>query len=99
MHEPALHGAHMEGPRNTLPMMAGEGPFGSIAMGGMFTVLKVREDLAGYDEDPGWYDNPPGTVSESAEQWGESPGAAADSDQSAPSHDPHDPPDDDGGRR
>ena len=86
MHEHALHGAHMEGPRNTLPMMAGEGPFGSIAMGGMFTVLKVREDLASYLEDPGWYDNPPGTVSESAERWGESPAAAANSDQSVPSH-------------
>ncbi len=33
-------------PRNTLPMMSGQGPFGAIEMGGMFTVLKVRDGLA-----------------------------------------------------
>ena len=53
-------------PRNTLLMGSHEGrakgPFGSIFMGGMFTILKVREGLANYDEDPGWYENPPGTV-------------------------------------
>jgi FtsP/CotA-like multicopper oxidase with cupredoxin domain len=48
-------------PRNTLPMMAGTGPFGAIEMGGMFTVLKVREGITSY-EDPGWYKQPPGTV-------------------------------------
>jgi hypothetical protein len=48
-------------PRNTLPMMAGTGPFGAIEMGGMFTILKVREGIATY-EDPGWYKQPPGTV-------------------------------------
>jgi FtsP/CotA-like multicopper oxidase with cupredoxin domain len=47
-------------PRNTLPMMAGTGPFGAIEMGGMFTVLKVREGITSYD-DPGWYKQPPGT--------------------------------------
>ena len=47
-------------PRNTLPMMAGAGPFGPIEMGGMFTVLKVREGITSYD-DPGWYKQPPGT--------------------------------------
>ena len=31
-------------------------------MGGMFTILKMREDLASYDEDPGWYEHPAGTV-------------------------------------
>ena len=62
MHEHALHGAHMQGPPNTLPMMAGVGPFDAIGMGGMFTILKVRDKLASYDADPGWYDNPPGTV-------------------------------------
>jgi hypothetical protein len=31
-------------PDNTLPMMTGEGPFGSVEMGGMFSVLKVRRD-------------------------------------------------------
>jgi len=48
-------------PRNTLPMMSGQGPFGPIEMGGMFTVLKVRDELASYD-DPGWYKHPAGTV-------------------------------------
>ncbi len=64
----AEHGAHvamgmLEGPANTLPMMGGEGPFGPLEMGGMFTVVKVRDDLAAGDHrDPGWYINPPGTV-------------------------------------
>jgi hypothetical protein len=31
-------------------------------MGGLFTILKVRDRLASYDEDPGWYPHPPGTV-------------------------------------
>jgi hypothetical protein len=31
-------------------------------MGGMFTVMKVRDSLGSYDEDPGWYRHPPGTV-------------------------------------
>jgi hypothetical protein len=30
-------------------------------MGGMFTVLKVRDDITSYD-DPGWYEAPQGTV-------------------------------------
>ena len=62
MAEHALHAAHQQGLPNTLPMMTGAGPFGSIEMGGMFTVLKVRESLASYDRDPGWYDYPKGTV-------------------------------------
>ncbi len=50
-------------PDNTLPMMSGAGPFGPLEMGGMFTVLKVREGLARNDyKDPGWYKHPPGTV-------------------------------------
>ncbi len=55
---------HMGVPRNTLPMADGHGPFGQIFMGGMFTVLKVREGLTSYDEDPGWFEHPPGTVAE-----------------------------------
>ncbi len=51
----------MPGPPNTLPMMGGEGPFGTVAMGGMFTILKVRDILA-EGADPKWYPNPPGTV-------------------------------------
>ena len=50
-------------PENTLPMMTGSGPFGPIEMGGMFTVLKIREGQAANDySDPGWYQHPPGTV-------------------------------------
>jgi hypothetical protein len=50
-------------PENTLPMMSGTGPFGPIEMGGMFTVVKIREGLAAGDyKDPGWYQHPKGTV-------------------------------------
>jgi FtsP/CotA-like multicopper oxidase with cupredoxin domain len=50
-------------PDNTLPMMSGRGPFGPIEMGGMFTVVKIREGLPhnNYD-DPGWYKHPAGNV-------------------------------------
>ena len=50
-------------PENTLGMMSGEGPYGNIDMGGMFTVLKVRKELAPGDyRDPGWYHAPKGSV-------------------------------------
>ena len=62
MAEHAEHTKHMPGPANTLPMMMGDGPFGNIEMGGMFTVVKVRDHLATYDKDPGWYRHPKGTV-------------------------------------
>jgi FtsP/CotA-like multicopper oxidase with cupredoxin domain len=62
MAEHADHVKHMAGPKNTLPMMMGEGPFGNIEMGGMFTVVKVRDHLKSYDKDPGWYKHPEGTV-------------------------------------
>jgi FtsP/CotA-like multicopper oxidase with cupredoxin domain len=52
---------HMPLPKNTLPMMAGQGQYGPIEMGGMFTILKIRENLTSY-ADPGWYHAPPGTV-------------------------------------
>jgi hypothetical protein len=48
-------------PQNTLPMAAGKGPFGNIEMGGMFTVVKVREGIMSYD-DPGWYVQAPGSM-------------------------------------
>jgi FtsP/CotA-like multicopper oxidase with cupredoxin domain len=53
---------HMKGPKNTLPMMAGDGQYGGIGMGGMFTVVKIREGLKNYDQDPGWYSPPLGTL-------------------------------------
>jgi hypothetical protein len=44
-------------------MMAGQGPYGAVGMGGMFSVLKVRKDQKPGDySDPGWYQHPPGTV-------------------------------------
>lgn len=53
----------MEGPPNTLPMMTGDGPYGPVEMGGMFTVVKVRDDLATGDyRDPGWYVAPRGSI-------------------------------------
>ena len=48
-------------PKNSIPMVGAPGPFSYVDMGGMFTVLKVRDDLANYD-DPGWYKHPAGTV-------------------------------------
>ena len=62
MAEHSDHIMHMNGPKNTLPMMMGKGPFGNIEMGGMFTVIKIRDHLASYDRDPGWYKHPKGTV-------------------------------------
>ena len=57
MYEHEVHAAmgHMKGPENTLPMTVGQGPFGPIGMGGMFTVVKIREHLTA-SADPGWYD-------------------------------------------
>jgi FtsP/CotA-like multicopper oxidase with cupredoxin domain len=54
-------GMPMDMPKNSISMLGGAGPFGYINMGGMFTILKVRDDLKGYD-DPGWYAHPEGTV-------------------------------------
>jgi hypothetical protein len=59
----AMGNMEMPAPDNTLPMMTGSGPFGPIEMGGMFTVVKVREGLAHGDYgDPGAYRHPQGTV-------------------------------------
>ena len=49
-------------PDNTAPMMTGEGPYGSVEMGGMFSVLKVRKDQPPGDyKDRGWFKQPAGT--------------------------------------
>ncbi|MEW6678333.1 MAG: copper oxidase [Pseudomonadota bacterium] len=54
---------HMPLPDNTLPMMMGQGQFGPLEMGGMFTVVKVRKDQKPGDyTDPGHYAHPPGSV-------------------------------------
>jgi len=72
-------------PDNTLPMMTGSGQFGALEMGGMFTVVKVRDGIGRNDyKDPGWYKHPPGSV---AYEWtgsqqeipssGKAPGASS----------------------
>jgi manganese oxidase len=72
-------------PDNTLPMMTGFGQFGAMEMGGMFSVVKVREGIAANDyKDPGWFKHPTGTV---AYEWtGEAKAAPR---ASAPSVDPN----------
>jgi manganese oxidase len=50
-------------PDNTAPMMTGDGPYGSVEMGGMFSMVKVRRNQKRNDYgDPGWYAAPKGTV-------------------------------------
>ncbi|MFO0614104.1 MAG: copper oxidase [Polyangiaceae bacterium] len=55
----------MPSPSNTLGMAGSAGPFDTITMGGMFTVLKVRDGITSYD-DPGWYAHPAGSVATEA---------------------------------
>jgi FtsP/CotA-like multicopper oxidase with cupredoxin domain len=53
-------------PPNSLPMRGAPGPFGTIDMGGMFTVIKVREDANKADPN-GFYEHPAGTVATAAD--------------------------------
>jgi FtsP/CotA-like multicopper oxidase with cupredoxin domain len=46
-------------PKNSIPMVGAQGPYDYITMGGMFTILKVRDALTSY-ADPGNYQHPPG---------------------------------------
>ena len=73
-------------PDNTAPMMTGEGPFGSVEMGGMFSVLKVRRDQKPGDyQNPGWFKHPAGTVAfEVAGPMAEPARSPAQSGQSMP---------------
>jgi FtsP/CotA-like multicopper oxidase with cupredoxin domain len=65
-------------PDNTLPMMTGSGPFGAIAMGGMFSVVKVRDSVKPGDyRDPGPYAHPAGTVASEYTQELDTPPRAA----------------------
>jgi FtsP/CotA-like multicopper oxidase with cupredoxin domain len=52
-------------PNNSIPMKGGRGPFDYIDMGGMFTIVKVRDRLPA-GGDPGWYRHPGGTVASRA---------------------------------
>jgi manganese oxidase len=58
----------MQIPPNSVPMVGSPGPHGYITMGGMYTNLKVREELGSLKPEEGedfayggWYENPPGT--------------------------------------
>jgi hypothetical protein len=55
----------MKLPRNSISMMGGKGPFDQIDMGGMFTILKVRNKLTA-ESAAGWYEHPQGTVADEA---------------------------------
>jgi len=75
------HGGMMDGmkmpmPENTLAMGGGDGPYGDMGMGGMFTLVKIRRDQPHHDyRDPGWFQHPQGT---SAYEWnGDAPEAAS----------------------
>jgi hypothetical protein len=59
------HSEQMATPENSIAMVGRAGPYGTVDMGGMFTMLKVRENLTSYG-DPGWYQPPAGTVAQKA---------------------------------
>ena len=62
-HQTHVDMGHHPGPVNTVAMMTGKGPYGNLEMGGMFTVVKVRDDLTRGDyRDPGGYPAPARTV-------------------------------------
>ncbi|WP_373045720.1 multicopper oxidase family protein [Vulgatibacter sp.] len=60
------HMEQMPVPPNSIPMKGLQGKYDYITMGGMFTVLKVRDGIRTY-EDPGWYDVPAGTLADRAD--------------------------------
>lgn len=62
MEDMARMADHMPMPPNSIPMRGFEGQFGPTVMGGMATLLKVRDHAPGYG-DPGRYDFAPGDVS------------------------------------
>jgi len=75
---------NMSGPANTLPMMSGRGQFGPAEMGGMFSLIKVRDGLAADDyRDPGHYSHPHGTVAHDVD---ETPKAAPAPPGEMPAH-------------
>lgn len=63
-----MHDMGMQNPHNTIPMLGGPSQFGTIDMGGMFTIVKVRDNVSDYSADAGWYAHPPGTVASLASE-------------------------------
>ncbi len=55
----------MSVPRNSIPMVGGDGQYGYIDMGGILTVLKVRERLTPATADA-WYTSPRGALAVAA---------------------------------
>ena len=55
----------MQVPANSVPMAGGSGPFGTVDMGGMFTIVKVRDHVDGFGNPPD-YAHPPGTLAAEA---------------------------------
>ncbi len=60
-HGEHVESGHMAVPENSIPMVGQQGPYDYITMGGMFTIVKIRDRVQG-QRDPGWYRQPPGTV-------------------------------------
>ncbi len=54
-------------PQNSIPMVGAEATHDYITMGGMFTILKVRDRVTGGQRDPGWYEAPAGTLAIAAD--------------------------------
>ena len=54
---------NMPVPPNSVPMRGGPGPYAPIDMGGMFTIVKVRDEAHMNDE---WYTPPPDTIAREA---------------------------------
>ena len=52
-------------PRNSIAMVGGKGPFDQIDMGGMFTIVKVRNKLTA-ETASAWFEHPKGTVADEA---------------------------------
>ena len=52
-------------PKNSISMLGGDGPFDAIDMGGMFTILKVRNPLTQASAEA-WYEHPKGSVADLA---------------------------------
>jgi FtsP/CotA-like multicopper oxidase with cupredoxin domain len=52
-------------PENSIPMRGGQGPFARIDMGGMFTILKVRDE-PDREDGAGFYQHPAGQVADAA---------------------------------